>query len=365
MKTLEPTGERYLPWVDDPATSYEHWHRYAYVSQFVRDRRVLDLACGEGYGSALLAQTAELVVSIDIDEKTVQHARIKYAGSNMHFIIGSVTEIPVSGIGFDVIVCFETIEHIHERDKLLCETKRLLAPEGLFIISTPNRPEYRKVEPSNPFHVDEFDLEEFKGLLSKYFKNLSLLGQRIYAASSLWPLAHRGSGSISESLLDRSSGEFFCTNTDDRNPLYFVALASDAEYAPPVTGAVLIDSSNSLLKEKDRIQNEQEATMQSQQEALAWRETQVDQLQAAVSSRDAALVWCESQIRDLEEIRIQQKKENEELAENLRILQSGRLWTMMQSFFRMRDRLLPIDSRRRTIYERIANKIKPRQGSAS
>ncbi len=390
MGTLESTGERYLPWMNDPATAYEHWHRYAFVSKYVSGKKVLDLACGEGYGSALLARKARLLVGIDIDEKTVRHALRKYPSDNAQFIVGSVAEIPIAGIQFDVIVCFETIEHILEHKKLLGEAKRLLAPGGFFIASTPNKPEYQKIEPSNHFHVNELDLEEFTGLLSKYFPHLHLLGQRIYANSCLWSLSHGGSGPISEFLIDHNSEEYFYTETDSRNPLYFIAIASDTNAAPPFSGAVLIDCSNSLLKDKDRIQREQRETMQSQKEALTWRESvirsqqkaltwrerviqeqetalqsrqraltwreeQVVELQAMVGSRNEALAWRESQLD-------QQRKETHYLADQLRILQSGRAWRIIQRFLRMRDRLLPENSMQRTIYDRILDRIKPRQG---
>ena len=353
MITLESTGERYLPWMNDPATSYEHWHRYAYASQLLPGKRVLDLACGEGYGSALLARKARSVVGIDIDEQTVKHAQRKYQHDNTRFIIGSVANIPILDFQFDAIVCFETVEHIRDHEELLREAKRLLAPGGFFVVSTPNKPEYRKVEPSNQYHINELDLAQFSKLLSKHFRHLQLLGQRVYANSCMWPLAQHGSRWISEFLIDHNSEEFFYSETDNRNPLYFIAVASDSEAVLRITGAVLVDISNSLLKEKDRVQHEQEATIQSQREALTWREEQVGQLRTDIESRDEALAWRESQLE-------QYKKEIDYLAEQLYILQSGRAWKMVQRFLRVRDRLLPISSSRRKIYERILDRIKPR-----
>jgi septal ring factor EnvC (AmiA/AmiB activator) len=169
----------------------------------------------------------------------------------------------------------------------------------------------------------------------------------------MWPLAQHGSRWISEFLIDHNSEEFFYSETDNRNPLYFIAVASDSEAVLRITGAVLVDISNSLLKEKDRVQHEQEATIQSQREALTWREEQVGQLRTDIESRDEALAWRESQLE-------QYKKEIDYLAEQLYILQSGRAWKMVQRFLRVRDRLLPISSSRRKIYERILDRIKPR-----
>ena len=112
-KMLEWTGERYLPWMEDASMNYEHLHRYAYAAEFVQDKRVLDLACGEGYGSYLLARRAAAVVGIDIDKQTVKHARNKYLKSNLDFKVGSITDIPIEGNNvFDVVVCFEALEHV-------------------------------------------------------------------------------------------------------------------------------------------------------------------------------------------------------------------------------------------------------------
>jgi O-antigen biosynthesis protein len=322
MTSLSWTGERYLPGWMDPATAYEHWHRYAYAAQFVSGKNVLDLASGEGYGSASLAATARQVIALDIDKNAVKHAHLKYRSVNLRFIVGSIMEMPIFKIGFDVIVCFEAIEHISNPEKLLNGVKRLLVPGGLFLVSTPNKPEYKKTEPSNPFHVKELDFDEFQAMLAQHFKRTQFLGQRVYCNSSLWTIDHKPSGMISEYLLDRDKGEFVLAGADKRVPLYFVGIASDAEELPNVTGAVLVDSSNSLLKEAARIQDElatdaqslkkaldwresqlqqTQESLQAQEQALAWKEDQLQQTQAAFHSQEQALVWKESQLQQTQE----------------------------------------------------------------
>ena len=184
---LEWTGERYVPWMDGAEIGYEHLHRYAFATQFVRNKRVLDLASGEGYGSNLLAKTAKQVVGIDIDEQAVRHAANKYIKPNLEFKAGSILEIPIKSDGvFDVIVCFEAIEHVDDHHKLLSEARRLLTPNGLFLVSTPNKTLYTD-EPhfSNPFHVHELYFDEFKALLEKYFRQVKFLGQRIHCTSNM------------------------------------------------------------------------------------------------------------------------------------------------------------------------------------
>jgi O-antigen biosynthesis protein len=311
MTTLSWTGERYLPWWEGPATAYEHWHRYAYAAQFASGKNVLDLASGEGYGSATLAAAAGQVVALDIAENAVKHARMKYRSPNLHFIVGSIMEMPLRNSRFDVIVCFEAIEHIADPEALLIGVKRLLKPGGLFLVSTPNKPEYKKTEPSNPFHVKELDFEEFQAMLSRHFRRTQFLGQRVYCSSSLWTATHKTSRRISEYLLDRDHDEFVLAGADTRIPLYFIGIASDADEFPEVAGAVLVDSSNALLKEAARVQAETAAHARSLDEALAWKEDQLQQSQTALSwkedqlqqaqdsllSQQQALAWKEDQLQ--------------------------------------------------------------------
>ena len=187
-----------FPGWKEAAIGYEHLHRYAYATRFVRNKRVLDLACGEGYGSYLLAKTAESVVGIDIDEHAIRHARNKYIKQSLEFKVGSVTEVPIAGEHlFEVVVCFEALEHIEDHQKLLSEVKRLLTPDGIFIVSTPNKTVYTD-EPqlNNPFHVHELYFDEFRELFETHFKKVKFLGQRIYCNSNIWPVFSGGDSKV-------------------------------------------------------------------------------------------------------------------------------------------------------------------------
>ena len=251
-KMLEWTGERYLPWLEDASINYEHLHRYAYAAEFVQDKRVLDLACGEGYGSYLLARRAAAVVGIDIDKQTVKHARNKYLKSNLDFKVGSITDIPIEGNNvFDVVVCFEALEHVEEHENLLKEVKRLLTPAGLFIVSTPNKRTYSdETQFSNPFHLHELYFDEFKELLGNHFKWVNVLGQRIYCNSNIWPL-FSPSERIAEYVIERGTDEFNFVANEKRVPIYFIALASDVEETISSVRSLLVDHSNQLLRERD------------------------------------------------------------------------------------------------------------------
>src|SRR5688572_10613696 len=197
---LEWTGERFVPWAKEAAVAYEHLHRYIWASSLVKDKRVLDLASGEGYGADLLARHASSVCGVDIAEDVIRHAAEKYTRPNLQFLKGSITRVPLSeNHSFDVIVCFEAIEHIKDHDELLQEIKRLLKPSGLCLVSTPNKEIYSGgQEPPNPFHVKELNFEEFNSLLNRYFSSVSYLGQHVHPVSSMWPLM-RGGGSAAGS----------------------------------------------------------------------------------------------------------------------------------------------------------------------
>jgi 2-polyprenyl-3-methyl-5-hydroxy-6-metoxy-1,4-benzoquinol methylase/glycosyltransferase involved in cell wall biosynthesis len=290
---LEWTGERYLPWLEDAAIGYEHLHRYAYATQFVHNKIVLDLACGEGYGSYLLARNAKSVVGIDIDEITIKHARNKYIKQNLAFKVGSITEVPVDGARlFDIAVCFEALEHIEDHHKLITEVKRLLTPDGVFVVSTPNKSVYTD-EPqyNNPFHVHELYFDEFRELLQTYFKSVKFLGQRIYSNSNIWPVFPGANNKVVEYVIDRNPREFVFVENDRRIPLYFIAIASDSDHNIEDTTSALIDISDCLLNQKD----EQIAAQGSERERLG---KEVERLQLTAESKEQVFVQKETRLTD-------------------------------------------------------------------
>ena len=186
--SLTFTGERFLPECAGEMI-YEHWHRYLIAQQYVKGLRVLDVASGEGYGSHLLSKHAASVVGVDVSVDAVAHALSRYPAGNLRYIAASCIRIPEPDASFDVIVSFETIEHIMEHEAFLHEVDRLLAPGGLFIISSPNRPEYSdRSGYKNEFHVKELDRTELKVLLDPHFPAQQWFAQRAAFHSMVWPV---------------------------------------------------------------------------------------------------------------------------------------------------------------------------------
>lgn len=176
MRTPSFTGERMIPAKNNKQQLYfEHMNRYLFASSFVKEKRVLDLACGVGYGSRMLKDAgAKNVFGVDISEDAVKYAKAKYGTKGITFIESDATSTNLKTNVFDVVVCFEFIEHVANQDDVLKEIKRLLKKDGVLIISTPNK---RIYPDKNKFHKKELDYQQFNRLLTKYFKNVNFWGQ--------------------------------------------------------------------------------------------------------------------------------------------------------------------------------------------
>jgi cyclopropane fatty-acyl-phospholipid synthase-like methyltransferase len=177
---LALTGERTLP--DVPEENY--WYRrhlvvYEWIAQRVRGRSVVDMACGEGYGSAVLARSAASVVGVDANPEAHEHARLRYAQPNLRFERAPVETFyePV-----DSVVFLQTIEHLQDPGAVLDHFATLVAgagTEGCVYVSTPN---VRTLAPTgaarsdNPWHVHEYQLEEFEQLCGEHFSRVAVLG---------------------------------------------------------------------------------------------------------------------------------------------------------------------------------------------
>jgi SAM-dependent methyltransferase len=174
---LALTGERTLP--DVPAENY--WYRrheavYEWVAERVMGRRVVDLACGEGYGSKVLSRTARSVVGVDANPEAFEHARSKYTSRTTRF---ERDLIDTWQGDVDCVVFLQTIEHVADADATLAHVRDLIGPAGIAFISTPNlltiAPEGAK-KSDNPWHVREYRADEFRELCERTFDSVDLYG---------------------------------------------------------------------------------------------------------------------------------------------------------------------------------------------
>lgn len=176
----EFTGERVIPGKVDVDLWNEHISRYLFAARLCRFKKVIDLGCGSGYGSAELARKAEQVMGVDVSEEAIREARERYALPNLQFEVASVDRLPFADGSFQLGVCFEVIEHLENYRDLLAEARRVLAPGGQLVISTPNLEFYaesRKKDGPNPFHVHEFRYHEFREVLSEFFDHQTFFVQ--------------------------------------------------------------------------------------------------------------------------------------------------------------------------------------------
>ncbi|WP_131120401.1 methyltransferase domain-containing protein [Lichenihabitans psoromatis] len=172
------TGERMTTTMGGQI-EFEHYHRYCLARDLCLDLDVLDVASGEGYGSALLSRVARNVVGVEIDATSVTHAKANYSFSNLKFLLGDALELPLSDKSVDVVVSFETLEHVADQEKFLLEVRRVLRPGGLVVVSTPDRSVYSAPgSDPNPYHVLELTGSEFHALLDAHFAQVAVLAQR-------------------------------------------------------------------------------------------------------------------------------------------------------------------------------------------
>ncbi len=183
---MDFTGERLVPGKADLELETEHINRYIFANNFVKDKKVLDAACGTGYGSALMAKTATSVFGVDISEEAISYAKSNYGTQNTNFLAADIEKLPFEDSFFDVVVSFETIEHVdtNKQEKFLLEVKRTLKKDGLFVVSTPNKEVYQK-RGENHFHVAELSFVEFKNFLENKFQHVKIFSQKFEVSNAI------------------------------------------------------------------------------------------------------------------------------------------------------------------------------------
>jgi GT2 family glycosyltransferase len=251
VKPILFSGER-LTSATSGQVEIEHYHRYLLAREFCRGKNVLDVAAGEGYGTALLAQVATSAVGIEIDHDAVNAARAEFVRPNLRYEQGDARNLPLPDACVDVAVSFETLEHLAEQDTFLRELRRVLRDDGLLIISTPDRDIYSPIGmPPNPYHVLELTKAEFEALVQKHFLNCALTSQR----SLIGSVIIGGEQATAVQAFERRSNDIIERSTHLLRAPYLLAFASNGAL-PPVPNSVYVHRSDIDTDPKIRFEAE-------------------------------------------------------------------------------------------------------------
>jgi ubiquinone/menaquinone biosynthesis C-methylase UbiE len=277
----EFTGERVVPGQVEPDLWNEHYARYVFAARLARGKRILDVGCGAGYGSAELARAAQSVTSVDLSPAALESAASAYPDARIRWLAASADALPFPGASFDLITIFEVIEHLDNWPAVLDEARRLLAPGGQLVISTPNRLYYaeaRKQHGPNPYHRYEFEYAEFRAELEKRFPSVAFFLQNHVQAIAFQPTP---SGSAAANLqVDRAA-------LKPEESHFFLAVCALA----PQTGAplfVYLPSTANLLRE---------------------RELHIDLLESELAQKDAWLEGLKKEHSELQAFHQEQERE--------------------------------------------------------
>lgn len=331
---MEFTGERFLPDLEGEI-AYEHWHRYAFAQQLVTGKRVLDIACGEGYGASLLARSADYVIGGDIDQEALSGAHQRYqTGKNLSFARTSCDLLAFAPASFDVVISFETIEHIATQEAMLGEIKRVLKPEGMFCLSSPNKAQYSDARNyTNPFHVKELYREELAELLQKYFPATRWFNQKLLFHSAIWPAEgpvgavqfFEDSDAPGEQASIGAAAMYFivlCAATEDvlakEFTTSFYSDRGEAVYQAYDHAVREVIRLNELLKERERLIIERDQLLAGYEGRIKFHADLIAERDAMLNLRTEQMMECERLVNERDELltlRTQQMEERERLIE--------------------------------------------------
>lgn len=294
------TGERFTPecvreiW-------YEHVHRYALARTVAAGKRVLDIACGEGYGSAIMAPVARSVVGVDVSAEAVAHARARYALlPNLSFREGDATRFDPGQDRFDLVLSFETLEHVEAQDDLVGAIAASLTDGGCALISSPDKAVYSDATGyRNEFHVRELYRDELIALLSRHFRHVRLYGQRLFFHSTIWSLDQARQSALMQTA--QADGRYDLDACAP--PMYFIAACAQRESdLPNLPGTALFaDAAESVYddyRQETRrnmaarvVLAEQEAALAAAQAALAEAQARIRELEHSAAPRKSPRFW--------------------------------------------------------------------------
>ncbi|WP_366923777.1 glycosyltransferase [Metallumcola ferriviriculae] len=275
------TGERFVPNAStDTQLEIEHYQRYYSAADLVKDKVVIDAACGEGYGSEILSQHAKFVYGYDISDEAINYAKSKYKGNNLNFATASIDALPNDDNSVDVFISFETIEHVNEetQTKFLKEVSRVLRDDGIFIISTPDKRTYSDAPNyKNEYHIKEFYESEFVDFLSRCFRHVNVFYQRFEVTS----------------IIGNSKGSELSIQKWNQRPKetgkYLIAVCSNKPVASLMMNSVVMDTENRYGTIMNRV-----ITLQDEVEE---RSRHLGTLNELINSKDQLITDLQQQLQ--------------------------------------------------------------------
>jgi SAM-dependent methyltransferase len=313
----EFTGERLIPGKVNVDLLNEHLARYMFAVRLAGGKRVLDAGCGAGYGAAELARVAASVVGADIASDAVVFAREQYRNPNLNFEQASCTALPHPDGSFDLVVAFELIEHLADWRSFLQEVRRLLAPGGQFVVSTPNRLYYtesRGAQGANPFHVHEFDFAEFRAELGAVFPDVALFLENHVEGMAFQPnqIGHTAEVRVDAGAVAPDDAHFFvavCAHRPQLGNPTFVYIPSAANVLRERERHIALLQQE--VDAKDRLIGEREARVLELQQEVERSNQWALGLNQETEKRAARIVDLQEEVRALREAYEQRLRELE------------------------------------------------------
>lgn len=297
----------------------EHRGRYWWAAEIAAGKDVLDVACGTGYGSEILVEAGAKVTAVDISENALAAASSRL-GERATVLAGDIRDLPLSDESFDLVICWETIEHIDQGDRALAEIKRVLRPEGILLVSSPNPGVY---PPGNDFHIHEYTPQELKAAVSACFANVATFRQHPWLASVIEaPEGQPGTNGDSPSYrIDRTS------SLEPGQETYAIAVASDG-LLPTMSELVVLGPDFELKWFKEQL-----ATAQH---ALAVEESRRDQATSQLRDTSAALLEANQALARVPALEFRLKEAEEERVALLSEVKNSLSWRITAPLRRLR-----------------------------
>jgi SAM-dependent methyltransferase len=272
----------------------EHLARYAWAASLVAGKRTLDAGCGWAYGTAMFADAgASAAVGLDLAPTVIEVAQ-KEIGDRVELHVGDVVSMPFEDASFDVVVCFEVIEHLEDRAAAVRELARVLRPDGLLVISSPNRD---TSVPGNPYHVHEYTPDELRNELAAVFGSVRLHRQHDWVVSAVMDDETASRGGLSP--VDGLTLHKGVTHAPGEE-LYTIALATNGAL-PAVGGPHAAATSTVELRRWLELYAGQDEVVRRQHEYVAGLDLErYGDLQQELRKRAAAEAEAAAQVAELQ-----------------------------------------------------------------